>query len=128
MIRDLLHRGAGALVLVVMMFAGSLLLWVGLPLGTLWLGSQVEGATRSVGAAIGAMLIAVVAAVALAVVGLGWLSNRYRAIRAARGLEDTGHFALEVVLVTSAGIAVAGFSIWFFGFSGAAPLPFGALF
>jgi len=56
---------------------------------------------------------------------LGWLSNRYRAIRAARGLEDTGHFALEVVLVVSAGITLVGFGIWFFLFSGAAPLPIG---
>jgi hypothetical protein len=43
----------------------------------------------------------------------------------ARGLEDTGHFALEVVLVTSAGVAVTGFALWFFVFAGTSPIPIG---
>ena len=52
-----------------------------------------------------------------------WLSERYRHERTARGLEDTGHFALEVTMVLSAGIALVGFVAWFLLFSGAAPLP-----
>ena len=31
--------------------------------------------------------------------------------------------ALEVILVSSAGLAVVGFGIWFFGFAGASPVP-----
>ena len=31
--------------------------------------------------------------------------------------------ALEVILVSSAGFAVVGFGIWFFGFAGASPVP-----
>jgi hypothetical protein len=121
--RGLLRRGSSALALVVMMFCGSLALWIGIPLGWLWVGSQIQGATGSVGAAIAAMLVGVVLTVLAAVPVLGWLSNRYRASRVARGLEDTGHFALEVVLVTSAGVAIVGFGVWFFAFSGSAPFP-----
>lgn len=121
--RNLLHFGAGAVVLLVMMFAGSLLLWVGIPLGWLWLGSQIQGATDSLGAAIGAMIFGVVASIALAMPALVWLSNRYRAIRMARGHADVGHLMLEAVVVTSAAIALVAFVVWFFGFSGGEPLP-----
>ena len=31
--------------------------------------------------------------------------------------------ALEVILVSSAGLALVGFGIWFFLFAGASPLP-----
>ena len=34
-----------------------------------------------------------------------------------------GSSALEVILVSSAGLAMVGFGIWFFGFAGASPLP-----
>ncbi|MEA2391880.1 MAG: hypothetical protein QOK31_1989 [Solirubrobacteraceae bacterium] len=121
--RGLLYRGSSAFVLLLIMFCGSLMLWIGIPVGWLWVGSQVQGSTGSVGAAIAAMLVGVVATVLAAIPVLGWLSNRYRAIRVARGLEDTGHFALEVVLVTSAGVAITGFSVWFFAFSGSSPFP-----
>ncbi len=121
--RDLLHRGSSAFVLLLIMFSGSLLLWVGIPVGWLWIASQIEGATQSIGAAIAAMLVGVVATIILAIPALGWLSDRYRAIRVARGLEDTGHFALETVLVLSAGVAVLSFVAWFFFFAGASPIP-----
>jgi len=121
--RDLLHRGSSAFVLLLIMFSGSLVLWVGIPVGWLWIASQIEGATQSIGAAIAAMLVGVVATIILAVPALGWLSDRYRAIRVARGLEDTGHFALETVLVLSAGVAVLSFVVWFFFFAGASPIP-----
>jgi hypothetical protein len=121
--RRLLYRGSSAFVLLLMMFSGSLMLWVGIPVGWLWVGSQVQASTGSVGAAIAVMLVGVVATVLAAIPVLGWLSNRYRAIRVARGMEDTGHFALEVVLVTSAGVAITGFGVWFFVFSGSSPFP-----
>lgn len=121
--RSLLRLGASAFVLVVMMFCASLLLWVGVPLGWLWVGSQVEAATGSLGAAVAAMIVGVTVTVLVAIPILGWLSNVHRAIRVARGLEDTGHFALEVVLVCSATLTVVAFGIWFFAFSGASPIP-----
>jgi MFS family permease len=126
-VRALLHRGSAAFVLLGM-FCASLLMWVGIPIGWLWIGSQIEGATQSLGAAVGAMAIGVVATILLAIPVLGWLSDRYRAVRVARGQEDTGHFALEVMLVLSSGTAIVAFLLWFFVFAGSEPVPVGISF
>lgn len=126
--RDLLHRGSATVVLLVMMFGASLFMWVGIPIGWLWIGSQIEGATQSLGAAVAAMAIGVVGTILLAIPVLGWLSDRYRAIRVARGQEDTGHFALEVMLVLSSGTAIVAFLLWFFVFAGSEPVPVGIQF
>jgi hypothetical protein len=121
----LVRAGPTALLLVAIMLAGSLALWIGIPLAWLWIGSQIEAATNSVGAAFAAALAGVIASIALMIPVLSWLSERHRAARLARGREDTGHLALEVVLVTSAGVAVVLFGIWFLLFSGASPVPLG---
>lgn len=123
--RDQLRTGAGAAMVVLIMFIGSLVLWIGTPLLWLWVGSQIQGATESLGTALGAMLIGVVVTILVLSMLLVWLSNVYRANRRARGLEDPGHFVLEGVLVVSAGVALAGFAIWFFFFAGASPVPIG---
>jgi hypothetical protein len=121
--RSLLRLGASAVFLMAIMLAGSLVLWVGIPLAWLWIGSQIQDATDSLGAAIAAMLVGVVVSIVLWLPVLSWLSDRYRRERTARGLDDTGHFALEVTMVLSAGIALVGFISWFLFFSGATPLP-----
>lgn len=117
--------GKRALLLVAIMFLGSLGLWVGAPLAALWVGSQVEGATGSLGAAVAAAMGSAV----VAIVGLGMLlaelSRSYRVNRIARRLPDTGHAQLERVLVISAGVALITFAIWFFVFAGADPVPLG---
>ena len=123
--RDRLLTGTGAAMVVLIMFIGSLVLWVGTPLLWLWVGSQIQGATSSLGAALGAMMIGVVATIAAVSSVLVWLSNVYRSNRRARGMDDPGHFVLEGVLVVSAGFALTGFAIWFFFFAGASPVPVG---
>jgi hypothetical protein len=126
--RDLLRTGTGAVLVVLIMFIGSLVLWIGTPLLWLWLGSQIQGATSSLGTALGAMFIGVPASVALVASVLAKLSNVYRANRQARGLADPGHIVLEGVLVVSAGFTLAAFVIWFFFFAGASPIPIGMQF
>jgi hypothetical protein len=106
------------------MFVGSLVLWIGLPLGCLYLGSRVQDATNSVGAAIAAMAVGVVVGIFAIVPLLGFLNRKHIEVRAARGLDTYGQAPLEGVLVVSAGVALVGFAVWFFFFSGAAPLPF----
>jgi hypothetical protein len=105
------------------MLIGSFGLWIGTPLLWLWVGSQVQGATQTLGTAFAAAFAGAVATV----VALAWLlaklSDVYCANREARGLNDTGHLVLEAVLVVSAAITVAGFAIWFFLLSGAHPVP-----
>jgi hypothetical protein len=125
MMRDLLRTGAGATLVLLIMFIGSLVLWIGTPLLWLWVGSQVQGVTSSLGTALGVAFIGVVFSIVLLAGLLGKLSNVYQANRRSRGLEDTGHYVLEAVLVVSAGITLAAFVIWFFFFAGASPVPVG---
>ncbi len=120
-----LRTGLGAVLVVLIMFIGSLVLWVGTPLLWLWIGSQVQGATSSLGAALGTMFVGVIATIALLASLLAKLSNVYRSNCVARGLDDPGHFVLEGVLVVSAGFTLAAFAVWFFFFAGASPVPLG---
>jgi len=124
-VRDLLRTGIGATLVLLIMFIGSLGLWIGTPLLWLWVGSQIQGATSSLGTALGVSFFGVVATIALLAGVLSKLSNVYQANRRARGLEDTGHYVLETVLVVSAGITLAVFVVWFFFFAGASPVPVG---
>jgi small-conductance mechanosensitive channel len=120
-----LRAGSSAAFLLLLMFLGSLGLWVGTPLLWLWIGGAVQGATHSVGAAIVVVLIGFVLTVVLFVPLLGWLARRHAEARVARGLEDLGRAPLEGVMVVSAAIAVLLFAIWFFFLSGAEPVPLG---
>ncbi len=123
--RRALRAGAGATLVVLIMFIGSLGLWVGTPLLWLWIGSQVQGATQSLGAALGTGFFGVVITITLLAALLGKLSNVHRANCVARGQEDPGHVVLEGVLVVSAGLTLIVFAIWFLFFAGASPVPVG---
>jgi hypothetical protein len=123
-VRDPLRTGLGALLVLLIMFTGSLVMWIGAPLLWLWVGGQIQGASGSVGAAIGAAFLGAVLTIVLVAGLLSKLSNVYRANQRARGRDDPGHFVLEAVLVTSAGLALVAFLVWFFIFAGAEPLPF----
>lgn len=123
--RALLRNGTGAVLVVLIMFIGSLVLWVGTPLLWLYVGSQIQGATESLGAALGAMFVGVVLTITLLASLLAKLSDVYRANCLARGMSDPGHVVLEAVLVVSAGLTLTVFVIWFFFFAGTSPVPIG---
>jgi hypothetical protein len=123
--RALLRNGAGAMLVVLIMFIGSLVLWVGTPLLWLWVGSQIQGATESLGAALGAMFFGVVITITALASLLAKLSDVYRANCLARGHGDPGHVVLEAVLVVSAGLTITVFVIWFLFIAGASPVPIG---
>jgi hypothetical protein len=123
--REMLRTGTGAMLVILIMFIGSLVLWIGTPLLWLWIGSQIQGATSSLGAALGSMFVGVIATIALLASVLAKLSNVYRANCISRGLDDPGHFVLESVLVVSAGFTLAAFAVWFFFFAGTSPVPVG---
>jgi hypothetical protein len=113
------------MLVVVIMFLGSLGLWVGTPLLWLWLGSQIQGATESLGAALGAMFVGVVLTITILASVLAKLSDVYRSNCVARGMSDPGPVVLEAVLVVSAGLTITLFVIWFFFLAGASPVPVG---
>ena len=92
--------------MLAMMFAGAMALWMGVPLGWLYIGSLVQDATGSVGAALGLMLFGAVATILLLVPVLARLNEAYEHSREARGLENYGQAPLEAVLAVSATVAV----------------------
>ena len=111
-----------ASLLIVIMFFGSLVLWVGVPVGWLWIGSQLQPSS-GLATAIGAMMIGMLLTIALLVTFLAWVNRKHVELQEARGSFGEGATALELVLVSSAVVAVLGFAIWFFGFSGSSPIP-----
>jgi hypothetical protein len=123
--RTLLRTGAGAILVVAIMFIGSIVLWVGTPLAWLWVASQIQGATQSLGTALLAAFVGVLATVTALGSVLARLSEVYRANCVARGLNDPGNVMLEGVLVVSAGLTLVAFGIWFFFLAGASPVPIG---
>ena len=114
-------EGLASAALVLLMLAGCLLLWVGVPLAWLWIGSQVQ-ASASLGTALIVTMIGILVSIVALVFCLGRLNGWHAALleRRNRPLRSS---ALEVILVSSAGLAIVGFGIWFFGFAGASPLP-----
>ena len=123
--RVFLRNGAGAVLVVLIMFIGSLVLWVGTPLLWLWVGSQIQGATESLGTALGAMFVGVIITITAIASVLAKLSDIYRGNCLARGMSDPGHVVLEAVLVVSAGLTLVVFVFWFFFLAGASPVPLG---
>jgi ABC-type uncharacterized transport system permease subunit len=92
--------------MLALMFAGALGLWIGVPLAWLYIGSMVQDATDSVGAALGLMLVGSVASILLLVPLLGRVNGVYEHAREARGLDNFGQAPLEAMLVISATLAV----------------------
>ena len=118
--KNLLRAGASGLILMLIMLGAGLVLWIGVPLGWLYIGSQIQAETDSVGTAIAAMMVGVVVSILVIVAVLGWLNRKHVELRAARGLETTGT-ALEAVMTVSVLVAVIAFTIWFFVLEGPGP-------
>jgi len=106
---------------VVIMGVGSLVLWIAVPLGWLWIGSQIQGSTESLGAAIGVTMLGATITIILLAMGLGWLNRKHEELREARGLEYQDTSTLERVLVVTAGFVVVAFTAWFLLFAGVGP-------
>jgi len=120
-VRDLLRAGASGVLVLLMMLGAGLVLWIAVPLGWLYIGSHVQGATGSVGTAIGVMLVGVVVSIVAVVPMLGWLNRKHLELRAARGLDTHGQTALEAVMTVSVLVAVLAFVVWFFVIAGPGP-------
>jgi heme/copper-type cytochrome/quinol oxidase subunit 2 len=119
--RNLLRTGGSGVLLLLIMLGGGLLLWVGVPVAWLYAGSQVQGKTGSLGAALAVMSVGVLVSIFAIVPALSWLNAKHIELREARGLESHGNTALEAVMTVSAIVAVVGFCIWFFVIEGPGP-------
>jgi hypothetical protein len=123
--RELFRTGVDALLAAAIMVIGSLVLWLGTPLLWLWIGSQIEGSTDSIGLALLVMGAGVLVTVLVLANLLSRLSQVHRNVTIARGQEDPGHRMLESVMIATAGIAIVVFGVWFLLFAGASPVPLG---
>jgi uncharacterized membrane protein YbhN (UPF0104 family) len=119
-VREIMSGHASS-ALVLLMLAGCLFLWIGVPLGWLWIGSQVQG-SASLGTAMLVTMLGITATILVVVIVLSWLNRRHAVLQERRNRPRDGN-ALEMLLVASAGIAIVGFGVWFFGFAGASPVP-----
>ena len=119
--RNLLRAGASGALLVLMMLGAGLVLWIGVPVLWLYIGSQIQGSTGSIGTALGVMMVGVVVSILLIVPLLGWLNRKHLELREARGLDTHGATALEAVMTVSVAVAVVAFCVWFFLIAGPGP-------
>jgi membrane protein implicated in regulation of membrane protease activity len=119
--RDLVRAGASGLLVLLMMLGAGLVLWIGVPLGWLYIGSQVQVASDSVGLAIAVMLAGVVVSIVAIVPLLGWLNRKHLQLQEARGHDTHGQTALDAVMTVSVLIAVLAFVVWFFVIEGPGP-------
>jgi hypothetical protein len=132
-------RPIAKVVLVAMMALGSIALWLGVPIGWLWIGSQWQSSSQSTGFGPYMVVLAgIIVSVVLLAKGLAILNRAYGRLagdaatmrvrlpwhRSMRGDDDSRYQrnVLDVVMVISVGFAVLAMTIWFFFFAGS-PLP-----
>jgi hypothetical protein len=126
--------------LVVLMALGSVVMWIGVPLGLIYIASMLSDSSRP--SAGPYLLILFGLPVGMAIVGkcLGYLDRahgrltgrldegRRRAtwLRSMRGERTSTHRGgvLDVVMIVSVAVAIVVFAIWFFAFAGSS-LPTG---
>jgi hypothetical protein len=115
------------------MAVGSVVMWLGVPLGLIYLASKLAG-TRN--PSLGPYLLVLVGLpIGMALVGkaLGWLNrvhiritgaetDEYRPgwTRSVRGEQTVSRRAgvLDRVMIVSVAVAAVAFAVWFFGFAG----------
>ena len=122
-----------ALLLVLLMAVGSIVMWIGVPLGLIYAASQLAGSSRP--SAGPYLLILVGLPIGMAIVGklLGMLDRLHgrltgrreerhraswlRSMRAERTSTREGG-VLDTVMIVSVALAVVAFAVWFFAFAG----------
>jgi hypothetical protein len=123
-----------ALALILLMAVGSVFLWIGIPIGWIYLVSKmVDSSQPSLGPYV---LLIVAIPVTMAIVGKLLFSLdhvyarvtgqdsevKFRApwLKSMRGERSTGRrlTVLEMTMLVSVSLALLAFAIWFFGFAG----------
>jgi hypothetical protein len=123
-----------AIALVLLMAVGSIVMWLGVPLGLVYAASRLADTPNP---SLGPYLLVFIGLpVGMALMGklLGWLDHVHQ--RLTRTADERRHQAswmrsmrgergstrrrgvLDTVMIVSVGLALAAFGIWFFGFAG----------
>lgn len=122
-----------ALLLVLLMAIGSIVMWIGVPLGLIYAASQLAGSSRPSAGPYVLILVGLPIGMALVAKLLGWLDRLHgrltgrheerhratwlRSLRAERTSTTRGG-VLDRVMIVSVVLALVAFGIWFFGFAG----------
>ena len=129
-----LSKKAAAVVLILAMSVAALLLWVGIPIGWLWIGSQLVSSSQPSMGPYAVVAIGIIASVVIDAMILSRLNRTYQRVtetdgqvrlqlpwmKSMRGERDSGRprSVLDVVMVWSVALALLCFGVWFFAFAG----------
>lgn len=127
-------RAFVGLFLIVLMAVGSVLLWLGIPLGVLYGASKLQESSQPSMGPYVAVIVGIPLLMVIVGKGLSKLNRVYGEVmgtsrtervtlpwhRSMRGERDAGHrtTVLDVVMIFSVGLALLAFGVWFFVFAG----------
>ena len=120
--------------LVALMAIGSVVMWLGVPIGLIYLASKVADSPNPSAGPYLLVIIGLPVGMAIVGKGLGWLDRRHQrltrpgdeevhrapwlqSMRGDRKVQRRGG-VLDRVMIISVSIAVVLFAIWFFAFAG----------
>ena len=108
-----------AALLVAAMIVGSALVWIGIPLGCMWLAGQL---TDNFGAHMPMALAMILPAVLVGTLGLGWLNNLYLRVtgdegEGSRSWRVRRRGPLEPILIGCFVLGLVALLAWFFFFA-----------
>lgn len=129
-----------AALLIGLMAIGSVVLWIGVPLGWIWLASNIVDSSEPSMTPYVMVLVGIPLTMVVVGKGLAQLNRVYGEVtgttptvrvvlpwhRSMRGERDAGHprTVLDVVMVCSVTVALVLFVLWFFLFAGSSiPTP-----
>ena len=123
-----------AVLLVLLMAVGSVLMWIGVPLGLLYLASRIADSSQPSAGPYLLVLLGLPVGMALVGTVLGYLDRAHQRVtgrhqdtrrpaawlRSMRGERPVprGGGVLDKVMIVSVALALAAFAVWFFGFAG----------
>jgi hypothetical protein len=135
-----LSKKAAATFLIVAMSVAALLLWVGIPIGWLWIGSQLVSSSQPSMGPYAVVAIGIVASVVIDAMILSRLNRTYQRVtdsdgqvriqlpwmKSMRGERDSGRqtTVLDIILVGSVTLAGLTMLLWWVFLAGS-PLPSG---
>ena len=124
----------GALLLVLLMAVGSVVMWIGVPLGLIFLASRIADSSQPSAGPYLLVLLGLPIGMAIVGLGLGRLDRlhgrltgrldphprRASWLRSMRGERTSTRRSgvLDQVMLVSVGLALVLFAVWFFGFAG----------
>ena len=134
-----LGRKAAAVVLIALMAFAAMMLWVGIPLAWLWIGSMVVDSSQPSMGPYMLVVVGIIASVIVDALLISRLNRQYervtgskghvrvqlpwmKSMRGERDLHPREYTVLDTIMVATVALAALAMGVWFFFFAGS-PLP-----